>query len=335
MTFQGDNFAESIMENGVTALSKSKTVEWTGSGDLVISRRKIKLDGSLESNAYEIYIDPKSCREMIKKFDEIQRTMTEVKYGRLANPTNVFLDAPRIVQVSLYNGRPKFGIHKLDEGGRITRCMGLNFTPVEYNELMKFFSQYPPPPEENENQLLGEAKFSVTGYGFKWIPDPVFSQTGALPTSDNICYLSPEECFLAAESKKPLGFSSVEISTTQELYGINSDFVDAAVAKIIIQNIETQKTLEIMQSKPCAGGGETLDADIAVYGPRIREDIYLVDIFRLCLKVISLSEKPSAFNISNLMAMVLERGNHPDALESLTNNTLNQQYVDLFQQIFV
>lgn len=327
MTSQEEIFEDSIMETGVVSLSKTKTVEWIPTGDAVISRRKLKADGTLEPNAYEIYIDSQSCRELLKQNDEIQRTMDAVQRNCLTNPTNIHLDASRIVQVSLFNGRPKFGIHKLDQAGRITRCVGLNFTPVEYAELIKFFTQYPPPPEEPYT-----VRFAVTQYAWRWCQPG----DGEFWHKDNIWYTNPKQCLQAAENKKPLGASKVQVESRQDFYAINSDFVDAAVAKLIVNNIDAQKTLEIMQSKLISNGADEIsEIDVAVYGPRVREEITLMDIFKLCLKVMSLSEKPKPLAISTLMTAVLQRGNSLEALESLKHNTLHEDYVRLFEQLVI
>lgn len=144
----GVNYSGSRMEVGVVTLSKTKTVERLCTGDVVISRRKQKSDGSLESNAYEIFIDAESCRELVKKNNEITGTMNAVESNCLPNPTNVALANNRVVQVSLFKTRPKFGIHKLDEAGRLVRCMGLNFSPTEFAELVNFLTHYYTPPAD-------------------------------------------------------------------------------------------------------------------------------------------------------------------------------------------
>lgn len=165
MTPQEVQRAEFIMETGFVSLSRTKTAELIPSGDVVISKRKLKADGTLEINAYEIFVDPQSCREITNKTVEIQKTMDEVNKGHLPNPSNIHLDASRIVQVSVYNGKPKFGMHKLTASGRIERCMGLNFTPEEFGELLDFFLQHFSSHQTEPLQDQGAA--------WEWIPKHV------------------------------------------------------------------------------------------------------------------------------------------------------------------
>lgn len=322
-------FQEIIMETGIVALSRTKTVQWLATGDMLVSRRKLKPDGTLEPNAYEVYVDVESCRELIKKNSDILRTMSAVKCNRLPNPTNVALVNNRIVQVSIFNTRPKFGIHKLDEANRITRCAGLNFTPSEFTELMNFFSQYPPSVADNNQLLPGEASFPVTRYSYKWTPNSTLLHDF---NTRHTYFVSSDECFQAAEASRPPGCIDVEFSSEQQQYEINNHFIDAALGRLIVQWINDQKTREIMES--CDYTDDTCEImDVAVYGPRIIQRIELLDIYRVCVRAMSLSEKPNPLNLSILMSQVFQRGVNPEVLEALKNDTLHQKYVDLLRQV--
>lgn len=334
MASQERMFDDVLIETGIVVLSKTKSVEWISTGDAVVSRRKLKADGTLEPNAYEIFIDPQTCKELMNKNAEILRTMDEVQHGRLSNPTNVYLDAPRIVQVSVFNRSPKFGIHKLDESGKIMRCVGLNFSPEEFCELMKFFSHYPPPTSSEAPPQPLEAKFAVCRYAWNWKSNPSSTTTDALSYDDDQWRLTPEQCLNAAKINNPLGLTDVDITTKQEFFYINNDFVDAAVAQLIIQNIHEQKIQEGEASELLGDYIEDISGlDVVVYGSRAREEISLDEIYQVCIKAMTLSEKPSPVNMSTLIKIILQRGNHPDALEYLQSGTLQQNYMDLFSQI--
>lgn len=306
----------------VVTLSRSTSAEWIPGGNLVISKRKLLSNGTYSSCPYEIFIDTASCRELLVKNNEIIHTMELVKEHQLPNPTTVTLHSPRVMQVSVFNGAPKFGILKLDRSGPIIRRPEMHLTPEEYSELVKMLQYYTIEEKHQE-------KFTVCHYGWKWTAQ----SNNKSPVTDGIWYISSEECFDQARKNRPdIGEYELELSYKNEVYTIDKLFVDAATAKLIMYTLDMQKTLDIMQHR--YSNPEQKD-DLDLYGENIRENITPDEIYALCLKVINYTNNVSNVKVTALMSAVMSRGNHPDALLQLKAGNLSQHYADLFHQIII
>ena len=326
MSSTSDVWGEFEMDFDLTraevVLSKSTTAELIPGGDVILSKRKLLADGTYSPCPYEIFVDPASCRELSAKNDEILHTMDLVKEHQLPNPSSIKLQSPRVMQVSVFNGAPKFGIHKLDKGGHIIRRTGMNLSPEEFRELIKMFQHYAIEEKQKE-------KFTVRHYAWKWVP----LSTNTPQVSDNSWFISPEECFEQANKNRPLiGEYELDVSSKNEVYTIDVDFVDAATAKLIMYTIDMQKTLDVMHHK--YSNPEQKD-DLELYGENCCENITPDEIYALCLKVINYSNSAFSVKVTALMTAVMTRGNHPDALSQLKAGNLCQHYVDLFRQIII
>lgn len=317
------------LENPSRILSQTKKVEWIFTGDLCISRRKVKEDGTFDKYSYEIYINPSACRKIVEKKNEILESLTRVKTGALPNPFQIELSLPRVMQLVVYSGAPKLGIHKIDGTGNIMKCVGLNLSPSEFNALMKFLVDYPPPPEEEE----ACNNFEVKTYGWKWIPASASDYSNSY--SDNKWYVSAEHCFTQAESSKPLpenGTFELEISSKRQKVNISDQLVDAAVAQIIKHNYNVQETLQAMENPYY----NQKWMELGLFASENLSAVSLREVFALCLKALKLSEKNCDTQVPALMKVVMKRGIHSDALQLVQEEeALNGSFSSLFQYLLL
>jgi len=310
---------EEITISDIFELSKTTTVEWIGGGQLLICRRKRRYDGTLSPFPYEVYVNPEACTAILDKQQQIDTTMSCIKSQQLSSPTNVDLGGGRVLQCSLFNGAPKYGIHIL-ENDKIARRRGCNLSTDEYRQLINFLC-YSPPVVPNP---IGTV-FTLTQYSYQWTPkNPAIN--GSI--SDGCWYIFPEICIKEAENDKPISEDyELTLSSRKTVHPINDDLIDAAAAKLIIHHIELEKNRESMENTLCEYYDEPGN-DLLAYGPRVRQLITLTEIFNLLMKVITMSEH-SECEIKALICAIVKRGNHPDALENLTKGKLNPSCVNL------
>lgn len=318
---------EDLTPSEIFELSKTTTVEWIAGGQLLICRRKRRFDGSLSPFPYEVYVHPEICISILDNLSKIQTSMSCVKSQKIPNPANVELGGGRIIQCSVFNGSPKFGIH-LMENGPIARRKGLNLSPEEFNQLINFLSYSPP-----QISKPAESNFTVTQYQYEWkSTDPAEKDANM---SDAFWHISPEACLKAGEQDNPIledyELSFISRNITVE---INEHLVDAAAARLILHNIEVEKTMEAMNNRLLDYYDEAGN-DLLTYGPRVSQSITKSDIFNLCLKALKMSDNVQQSHIEHLMRIVIKRGKHSDALDFLKKGKLNQTYVDIFLDIDV
>jgi len=326
---------ESTMEKGLSdteefsmsdifELSKTTTVEWIVGGQLLICRRKRRYDGTLSPFPYEVYVNPETCLSILSKQAQIQTTMLCVQSEQLANPTNVELGGGKIIQCSVFNRVPKYGIHIM-ENNRIARRKGLNLSKDEFTQMLNFLCYAPPTIPKPLDPSI-----TLTQYAYEWTPRNPLTHSSI---SDESWYILPDTCFKEAEKDKPISEDyTLTISTREVMQPINQDLVDAAVARIICHLIDMEKSVEAMRNNRLLDYYDEAGNDLLTYAPRVRQSITSHQIFTFLLKILKKGENSQA-QIKALMDIVMKRGNHPDVLEFMKKGELNQDCVDILMDI--
>ena len=304
-------------------LSRYKTAQWTHKGEILVVKKNAEGFGG-----YRIFIHPDAVKGILEQEVRILEVMEGVKTGMCPNPSNIQVaqpenQLPRIVQASLYNDYPKFGIHILDRSGMVMVSKGLNFSPEEFQELLKF-AKFSPRKE------VPQVTFPIVKYSWKWKP-PVTSSAGyqLTPLSNGKSYLCRRTCFDDAEDARPEGDYVPEFTSTMQHLSISRQFVDAAVARLLIARIDDIKTELVMNNR--LEDSETLfETDLIEHSAEALRAISISQVVSLCIKVMSTYEKPSGIKIAKIMSEALKRGITTDGLQELKEKTLKQEYVELF-----
>ena len=315
-----DYYRDAIWE-----LSNFKKAQWTPRNDLMISKK-----------SYKIFVIPEACQGILEKQKELWTLMDEVKKGTRSNPFNVEVAKPegyfpRIVQISVYNGYPKFGLHILDEHKRITMCKGLNLTPAEFEKLLNMLAFTPP-------ILPALAKVSLSLKQFSWVwkirNACVKDEDSHLSNiSNGKCYLDPETCFYEAMEARPEGSYFLETNWKLFEYRIDEQFLDAAVARAILHNINVRKGYEAMKNYIPENGADTPESDVLCYGNSGLRDVDIPQIYGLFKKLIDICEKPTAVMYTTAMDEIAKRGKHSQSLEVLKQKGSSMPYLNIFEQI--
>ena len=313
------------MERGAAMceLSRYKTAQWTHKGELLVVKRNAEGFGG-----YRIFIHPEAIKGILEQEAHILEAMEGVKTGLFPNPSNIQVahpenQLPRIVQVSVYNDFPKFGIHILDQYGMVMVSKGLNFSPEEFQELLKF-AKFAPKKE------APQVTFPVVKYSWKWkVPVRTPASHLLTPITNGKSYVCKRTCLEEAEESRPDGDYVPEFSTSMQHLSISQHFVDAAVARLIIANIDDIKSELIMNNR--LADEETLfETDLIEHSADAMKAISISQVISLCINIASMNENLSGLKIAKIMTEVLKRGITTDALQDLKEKTLSKQYVELF-----
>ena len=304
-------------------LSRYKTAQWTHKGEILVVKKNAEGFGG-----YRIFIHPEAVKGILEQEAHILESMEGVKSGLFPNPSNIQValpenQQPRIVQVSVYNDFPKFGIHMLDQYGMVMVSKGLNFSPEEFCELLKFIKFSP-------KKEVPQLTFPVVKYSWKW-KVAAHAPTNRLltPITNGQWYVCKRTCLEEAEESRPSGDYVPEFTSSMQHLAISEHFVDAAVARLIIANIEDIKTELIMNNR--LADTETLfETDLIEYSAEAMRAITIPHVVSICINAMSMNEKPSGLKIAKIMSEVLKRGVSMEALQGLREKSLLKEYVDLF-----
>ena len=320
-----DYYRESVWE-----LSNFKKAQWTPRNDLMISKK------TTGGGMYKIFVIPEACQGILDKQKELWSLMEEVKKGTRSNPSNIEVanlegHFPRIVQVSVYNGYPKFGLHILDDHKRITMCKGLNLTPAEFEKLLDMLAFTPP-------ILPTPAKLTLSLKHFSWIWKLASTTTkdGDLhlaSISNGKWYLDSETCFYEALEARPEGSYFLETNCKTFEYRLDENCLDAALARVILHNIGVRKGYEAMKNAIPENEDDTLESDLRCYGNSAYRDVDIPQLYHLFKKLIDLCEKPTGLMYTTAMDEIAKRGKHPNALELLKKKGSSMDYLNTFEQI--
>ena len=307
----------------VCELSRYKTAQWTHKGEILVVKRNAEGFGG-----YRIFIHPEASKGILEQEAYILETMEGVKSGLFPNPTNIQVahpenQFPRIVQVSVYNDFPKFGIHILDQRELVMVSKGLNFSPEEFHELLTFIKFSP-------KKEVPQLTFPVAKYSWKWKVAPHAPSNYQLtPITNGQWYACKRTCLEEAEEARPEGDYVPEFSSSMQHLAISQHFVDAAVARLIIANIEEIKTELIMNNR--LAETETLfETDLNEHSAEAMRAITVSQVVSICINAMSINEKPSALKIAKIMTEVLKRGVSVEVLQDLKEKSLVKEYVELF-----
>lgn len=327
---------EMDFRTSVWELSPYKKAQWTLRNDLLISKKTIS------GGTYKVYVTAEACKGIAEKQQEILVLMEQVKMGKLPNPTIMRVskmrgELARIVQVSLYNGAPKFGIHIQEDSGQIAVCKGLNLTPGEFDKLLNMFEVCPPIVHSPL-----KTSFSLRMYSWTWTLGMKMknqqAEDGVEILTNGKWYLYPEVCFNEAIEASPEGPYKLETFSKLFDYSIDSNLVDAAAARAILYNIDMTKTYELMNNRMPLNDGELLNgdelgADVNSYGKTAFGDVNMRQIYGLLYKLISISENPHPSMHTSVMNELANRGKLVEQLDQLKMKGSEMLYLSLFEQL--
>ena len=320
-----DYYRESVWE-----LSNFKKAQWTPRNDLMISKK------TTGGGMYKIFVIPEACQGILDKQKELWTIMDDVKKGIRSNPVNIEVANlegyfPRIVQISVYNGYPKFGLHILDEHKRITMCKGLNLTPTEFEKLLEMLVCTPPIIPTPTKPTISLTQFS---WSWKLTTTTMNNEDIHLaPISNGKWYLDSEICFYEALEAKPEGSYFLETNAKTFEYKIDDSFLDAALARLILHNIGVRKGYEAMKNAIPENGDDSLEGDLRCYGNSAYRDVHIHQLYYLFRKLIALCENSRGLMYTTAMDEIAKRGKTPNTLELLKKKGSSLEYLNIFEQI--
>ena len=116
---------------------------WLDKGGLQLSRIKEE-DGDFD-RGYKVYLAYHSGKALVKKRENIQKCMEEIKGHLIPTPCNITLHNSQVMRLSEFFEDYYYGIHTLDGEGKVRIGRGMNLTEAEYEELLnKLVLHFPP-----------------------------------------------------------------------------------------------------------------------------------------------------------------------------------------------
>lgn len=322
-----DHQMEMDFRNAVWELSFYKKAQWTPRNDLLITKRTVS------GGIYKVFVSPEACQGIINKQHEILSMMEDVKMGKRPNPTNVTVaegmeQMPRIIQLSLFNGYPKFGIHILDGVGHIALAKGINLTPAEFEKLLNMLQLLPPTATAPKRPII-----TVKTFSWSW---KLLDNTAPVTyITRGKWYLNSVSCFAEALQDRPEGPYELEMASKTIDIPVDEQLVDAAVGRVILHNIDLTKGYELMQNRMPSDDEDSQDSDLAFYGKSAFRETSMRHVYKLIDDLIETSENATAVLKSAAMIEVARRGKVASQLELLKRDGNTMQYLDIFNQLSI
>ena len=129
----------------------------------------------------------------------------------------------RIVQVSIYNSYPKFGLHKVGHYGEIVISKGLNLSPAEFDcflsMLKEEYGDGAKKLKSTPSTGRGVSALSFPVHMYTWKCNPIQSYYSVIIPSvtTGMWYVSPQRCLVEAEQNRPSGQYEVDFTWKRDL----------------------------------------------------------------------------------------------------------------------
>jgi hypothetical protein len=341
---------------------------WLAKGGLQL--RRIKEEEDDFDSGYKIYVPYQSLRAIVSKRETIKDSANDVAQMLVESPMNIVLYKRQVLRLSLFYEELYYGLHVLEGDGRIAIGMGMNLSEIEYSKLLEKLlekfqstSTSTSPNPDGSNDAEGEGSeseaqpsrkrrrkqatlkplkvgagemkdlfFPATLYGWFW-----YSDTGAqyVPTKETAgqWHFNAKDCFFEATACKPHvegEHYQLDVFDKTQQIAVNTDFLDAAFAKLIQFNASLCAQEDKINSLYSASDMDDLDA----YGKIAFERIPLSDIYELCRKAVShytpLSKPMELF----LMKKATSYEKVDSVLSMMKTNSLDHTLLDLMDYIY-